>query len=193
MDSLEHGGKENEEANVLMRCLPGFEQVQPIELGRISDDRHRPVAVFSGSVDSGERFFVEDGLQTMSERDTTKRCHHELVVVDGEIRFLEVRRHLELTRRDFVVTSSDWHAELVELELCFGDATLDALRNSAEVVILELLSARGRRTDESTSAHDEVRTHSKVGAIDEEILLLGTERGEDALHSLVADKLEQRD
>ena len=73
-------------------------------------------------------------------------------MVDGDVGLLEHRRHLELAGRDFVVARDDRHAELVELVLDFGDARLDALRDAAEVVILELLAARRRRTDQRAAA-----------------------------------------
>ena len=76
----------------------------------------------------------------MTQRHAAQRRHHELVVVDADIGLLEARRHLELARRDFIVTRDDRHTELVQLVLHLGDAGLDALRDAAEVVILELLA-----------------------------------------------------
>src|SRR5712671_7145534 len=117
VNRLEHRGQEYEEANVLVRSLSRLEQIQSIQLRRVGDDGHRPVAVLSGPIDSSERLLVEQRLQAMSERDAPERRHHEHVVVDGEIGLLEVRGHLELAGRDFVVTSGDGYAELVQLEL----------------------------------------------------------------------------
>ena len=50
----------------------------------------------------------------------------------------------------------DRHPELVQLVLDLGDARLNALRNAAEVVILELLPTRRRGADERTTGHNEV-------------------------------------
>ena len=111
-------------------------------------------------------------------------------MIDGDVRLLEQRRHLELARRDFVVPRDDRHAELVQLRLYFRDARLDPLRDAAEVVILQLLSTRWRRTHEGTAGHHEVGTLREVTPVDQEILLLGAERGVDTLHSLVAQEFE---
>jgi hypothetical protein len=143
--------------------------------------------VFSRAVDAGERFLVQQRLETVSERHAPQRRHHEHVVIDGKIGFLEIRRHLELAGRDFIVAGGNRHSELVQLELCFGNASLDALRNSAEIVILQLLSTRRWSADEGTASHHEIRAHPEVRAIDEEIFLLGSQGREDALHSLVAE------
>ena len=43
------------------------------------------------------------------------------------------------------------------------------------------------------AGHHEVGPHREVRAVDEEILLLGAERGVDAIHALVAEQLEQLD
>ena len=160
-----------EEADVLMRRLSRLEQVRAVERV-VRRDRHRPVAVLARAVDAGERLLVQHRLQAVTQRDPSQRRHHELVVVDRDVRLLEVRRHLELARRDFVVPRDDRHAELVELVLDFGDARLNPLRDAAEVVILELLAARRRCAHERAAAHDEVGAQREVVAVDEEVLLL---------------------
>src|SRR5918999_1568459 len=120
----------------------------------------------------------------MSKRDAAQRRHHELIVVDGEVGLLEARRHLELRRRDLVVARHDRYAKLVQLLLDFSDARLNALGNAAEVMILELLSTRRRRADERPTGHDEIRTQREVRAVDQEILLLRSERRVDAMDAL---------
>src|SRR3954464_5988257 len=127
------GGKENQKSEILVRCLSGLQEIQSVEL-RITDDGHRPVAVLSRAVDPRERLLMKDGLQSVSQSNAAQSCHHQHVVVDGEIGFLEVRRHLELAGRDFVVPGRDRNAQLVELEFDFCDASLNALGDSTEVV-----------------------------------------------------------
>ena len=191
--SFENGGEESEEANVLVRSLTWLEEVQAIEIRRVGDHGHRPVTMFTRAVDSREGLLMQKRLKPMSQCDTPECCHHEHVVIDGEIGLFEIRRHLELAGRDFVVTSSDRHAELVQLELRFSNASLDALRDSAEVVVLELLPAWRRSADKGTPAHHQIGAHGVVRAIDEEVFLLGSEGGEDALDTLVAQELEELD
>ena len=129
---------------------------------------------------------MQQRLQAVPQRDLSERRHHELIVVDGDVGVLEVRRHLELAGRDLVMPRDDRHAELVQLVLDLGDAGLNALRNAAEVVILELLAARRRRADERASAHHEIGAEREVGAVDEEVFLLRSERGVDANDAGVA-------
>src|SRR5690349_2343880 len=116
----------------------------------------------------------------MAQRHTTQRRHHQLVVIDRDVRLLEARRHLELARRDFVMPRDDRNAELVELVLDLRNAGLDPFGDAAEVVILELLAARRRRADERAAGHNEIRSERKMTAINEEILLLGTQGRVDA-------------
>jgi len=85
------------------------------------------------------------------------------------------------------------HAKLVQLELGFRDASLDPLGNTAEVMILELLPAGWRGADEGAATHHEIGAHGEMRAVDQEVFLLGTEGGVDALHSLVTEELEQGD
>jgi hypothetical protein len=114
-------------------------------------------------------------------------------VIDRDVRLLEARRHLELAWRHLVMPRDDRDAELVQLVLDFSDARLDALRDAAEVVVLELLAARRCRADERPTRHHEIGTEREVAAVDEEILLLGSKRRVDALHALVAEELEEPD
>src|SRR5688500_9721260 len=191
VDGTKHGREENQEADVLMRRLTRLEKILSVELGGIRRDRHRPVAVLSRAIDARERFFVENGLQPVTERDTSESRHHQHVVVDGEIGLLEVRRHLKLARRDFVMSGRYRNSELVKLKLDLRDARLDTLGNAAKVVVLELLAARWRCADERASAHHEVRAQAEVCAVDQEVFLLGAEGGENPLDALVAEELEE--
>src|SRR6476646_9826373 len=115
--------------------------------------------MLAGSVDSGEGLLVQQCLQAVPQRDSAKSRHHQLVVVNGEIGLLEVRRHLELAGSYLVVPGGDRHSELVQLELSLGDASLNSLGDAAEAVILELLAAGRWRADERAPAHHEIRPH----------------------------------
>ena len=59
VDSLEHGGEEGKEANVLVGRLSGFEKIVPIQFRRARDYLHRPVAMLAGTVDSSERLLMQ--------------------------------------------------------------------------------------------------------------------------------------
>ena len=59
VNSLQYGGEEGEEANVLVRSLSRLEEIQTIELRRAGNYLHRPVAMLARTVDSRERFLVQ--------------------------------------------------------------------------------------------------------------------------------------
>ena len=123
--------------------------------------------------------------------DFLKDRHHKLIVIDGDIGFFEHGRHLELTGRDFVVPRNNRNAEFVEFVLHLSDASENALRNAAEVVIFELLPARRWRSNQRATGHDEIWTEREMLTINQEILLLGAERRNDAKGALVADELQK--
>ena len=173
--------------------FPGLSRFGPSSSGESAVIGHRPVAVLSRAVDAGKRLLVQQRLQAVAQRDAPQRRHHEQVVVDGEIGLLEIRRHLELARRDFVVTSRQSARRACTARTRLRRCSLNALRNAAEVVIFELLPARGRSAEKGAAAHHEIGTQREVRAVDEEVFLLGAERREDALHALVAEELEQLD
>jgi hypothetical protein len=149
--ALEHGGEEEQEAQVLVRRLAGLEQVVPS-------------SALSDVIASDQLQCLPEPLMPANGFSCTSACrpwrsatlrstsHDELVVVDGDVGLFEERRHLELARRDFVVARDDRHAELVELVLDFADAGLHALRDATEVVVFELLAARRRGADERAAA-----------------------------------------
>src|SRR6185437_5529101 len=189
---LEHGREEHEEAEILVRRLPRLEQVHAIELV-VRVNGERPVAVLARAVDAGEWLLVQYRLQAVPQRDLAQGGHDELVVVHRDVGLLEHRRHLELARRHLVVSRDDGDAELVQLVFHFGDAGLNAFGDAAKVVIFELLPARWRCADQRAAAHDEIRTQREVAAIDQEVFLLGAQRGVHAVDALVAQQLEHLD
>ena len=101
-------------------------------------------------------FSCSERLEAVAHRDTAEDRHHELVVIDGDVGVLEAGCHLELARRHLVVARDDGHAKPVEFALDLREARHDALRDSDEIVVLELLAARGRRPDQRSARHHEV-------------------------------------
>ncbi len=193
VDAFKHRGEKGEEPDVLVRGFARLEQVRSVQRLGARVYRHRPIAMLARAVDAGKGLFVQERLQVMAQCNAAQRRHHQLVVIDGDVGLLVARRHLELARRHFVVSRDDRHAELVELVLDFGDARLDALGYTAEVVILELLSARRRRAEKGAPSHHEVGAHCEVRAIDEEVLLFRTERRRYAGDALVAEERQKLD
>ena len=173
--------------------LPGLSRLKPSSSGLSAAMASDQLQCLPEPLMPANGFSCRSAWRPWRSATRPQHRHRHLVVVDGDVRLLEHRRHLELRRRDFVVPRHDRHAELVQLVLRLGDARLDALRDAAEVVVLELLAARRRRADERAARHHEVGAQREVAAVDEEVFLLGSERGVDALHALVAEQLEQLD
>ena len=76
-----HRAKKNEKFHVRMGLFLRIEQVHT----RIR--RHRPVIVLARAVQLGERFFVEDGLQSVARCDALQRFHHDHLVIARDIIF----------------------------------------------------------------------------------------------------------
>ena len=190
VDALQDRSQEEEEAHVLVWRLSRLEEVDPVERV-VARDRERPVAVLARAVDSRERLLMEERLEAMAHRHVAQHRHHELVVIDGDVGLLELRRHLELAGGDLVVPRDDRHAELVELMLHLGETGLHALGDPTEVVVLELLPAWRWRPDQGAAPHHEVGPHRHVRAVDHEEFLLGAHRGVDAERAGVADGVEE--
>ena len=136
--------------------LPGLSRLTPSSSGSSAAIDIDQLQCLPEPLMPANGFSCSSACRPWRSATLAQRRHHELVVVDGDVGLLEDRRHLELARRDFVVPRHDRHAELVELVLHFGDARLDALRDAAEVVVLELLAPRRRRADERAAGHHEV-------------------------------------
>ena len=166
VDRFDHGAEHRQEHGVFLRVAAGVEQV-PAAVA------HRPVVVLAGTVDARERLLVQQALEPVLFGDIAEGVHDQHVVVAREVQLLELRRELELRRRDLVVARLGGDAEPPELALDVVHEGEDAVRDRSEVVVFELLAFRGRRAEEGPPGLDEVGTPLPVFAIDKEILLLG--------------------
>ena len=106
-----------------------------------------PVVVLARAVNSGVRLFVQQALEAVLLGDVAEGVHHEHVVVAREVELLELRRELELGRGDLVVARLRRYAELPELALDVVHEGEHAIGYRAEVVVFELLTLGGRRTE----------------------------------------------
>jgi hypothetical protein len=73
-------------------------------------------------------------------------------VVARDVGVLEDRGELVLARRDLVVTGLDRDAQAVELALDLGHERDDAVRDRAEVVVVELLALGRLRAEQGALA-----------------------------------------
>ena len=154
---------------------------------------HRPVVVLAGAVDAGEGLLVQQADQPVAAGDALHHLHRQLLVVGADVRVLEDRRDLVLVRGDLVVAGLDRDAELAQLELGLQHAGEDPLRDRAEVVVVELVALGRLGAEQGAAGGDQVGALEEVLLVDQEVLLLGADGGEDALALLVAEQPQRLD
>ena len=169
----DHGGAEDQELGVLVRRLAGIEEVA---LGRVAE---REVDVLARAVHARERLLVEQAGHPVPLGHAPERHHEELLVVGREIGGLEHGGHLVLPGGDLVVPRLHRNAELVELALALEHEGQHALRDGAEVVILELLPLRRGGAEQGAARRHQVGSREVEGPVDEEVLLLRAGERED--------------
>ena len=144
---------------------------------------HRPVVVLARPVHARERLLVQQAHEAVAARDVLQHLHRQLLVVGADVRVLEDRRDLVLRRRDLVVARLDRHAELLQLALGLEHAGEDPLGDRAEVVVVELVALRRLGAEQRAARRDQVGALEVVLLVDQEVLLLGPDRREDALRA----------
>ena len=137
MDGADHRAAEHEELGIVVRRVPGE---QKVALGGIPEGE---VHVLPRAVDAVERLLVEQALHPVLLGDPLEGHHQQLLVVGGDVRPLEHRGQLELTRRDLVVASLRRDTQLEQLPLGVEHEPKHPLGNRPEVVVVELLALGG--------------------------------------------------
>ena len=107
--------------------------------------------------------------------------HGEEVVVHRRGPLLKDRRKLMLARRDFVVLGLCGNAQFPQLVVKLFHELADGGTDGTKIVLLKLLALCRRAAKERAPREDEVRTGLIVLLANEEVLLLGTDSGEDTL------------
>ena len=143
-----------------------------------------PVVVLARSIDARERLLMQKAAEAVALSSFLQNTHRDHLMIDGDICVLKGRCEFKLTRRDFVVASLDGNAQLEQPLLDLGHESDDALRNGAEIVILKLLPFGGGRANERATTDLDVGSLSREFAVDEEVLLLDAEGGDD-VHALM--------
>ena len=128
----------------------------------------------------GERLLVDEEHQAVLRREPPHHAHHDHVVVGADRGRLVDRRHLELARRDLVVAGLGRDAEAPQLAVEIHHEREDPLADRAEVLVLELLALGRRGAEQGPAGQEQVGPLLGEPAVDEEVLLLGTDVREDA-------------
>ena len=125
--------------------------------------------------------------QAVLRGEPAHRLHDDHVVVRADRRRLEHRGHLELGRGDLVVAGLGRDAQPPQLAIEIHHERQDPLADRAEVLVLELLALGRRGPEQGPSGEQQVGPLLGQPAVDEEVLLLRTDRREHALGSIVAE------
>ncbi len=100
---------------------------------------------------------------------------------------------LVLGWRDLVVAGLDRNAQFAHLQLGLEHEGQHPLGDRAEVVVVELVAFRRLGAEQGAPGGDQVGALEVVLLVDQEVLLLGADRGEDALALLVAEQPQRLD
>ena len=171
--AADHRSAEHQKLQVFMGRLARIEQVP---LGGVAD---RPVDVLTRTVDAGEGLLVQQAGQAMLLRRAAQQGHGELLVVGGHVGGLEERRNLKLGWGHLVVAGFGRNPQAVHLPLHLLHEDLHPLGDGAEVVVVKLLALGGGATEQGAAGQQQVWSQGHVGAVDQEVLLLGAAAGVD--------------
>ncbi len=112
-------------------------------------------------------------------REAPHQAHHDHVVVGPDRGGLVDRRHLELAGGHLVVAGLGRDAEAPQLAVEIHHERQDPLADRAEVLVLQLLALGRRGAEQRPAGQEEVGPLLGEPAVDQEVLLLGPDVGED--------------
>ena len=192
--------KEEEQKHLVFGGIAArFEQIEPgVRAERI-------VGVFAAAVDAGKRLFVQEARKPVIVRDLFHRLHDQLILIGRDVRLAEDRRELVLSGRDLVVLSLGGDAELPQLLVEIRHKARDPVADGRVILIVLFLPLGRHRAEQRAPGELEVVTLVIVALVDEEVLLLSADVGDDLArvhaqdveqpHALTADRIhgfEQR-
>src|SRR5688572_17868795 len=131
----------------------------------------RPVIVFTRSVKTCKRFFVEKRPEMVFVRHSRHYIHHQLVVVVRNVHLFKQRSYFKLARSNLIVTRANRNAKLPALNLKFLHEVINTGRNGSEIMVLHLLATSWCVTEHCSAGHYQVRTSIIQGFINYEIFL----------------------
>ena len=181
---LNYCAEEYEELCIVMWGIAGGKQVNS------GVRSYRPVVVLTAAVYARKGLLVQQADEPVTGRDLLHYLHCQLVVVGCNVCSGIDRRKLMLCGCDLVVLGLCENSELPELLVkishVFGNSRLD----SAEIMVVKLLTLRRLCTEKRSAAELEVGTLLVHFLIYKEVFLLGSYRGANTGRVGVAEQLE---
>ena len=184
VDRPDHRPAENKELGVLVRGVTRYEKAAELRIAQGEVD------VLARSVDAREWLLVEKALQSVLLGDRLERGHQQLLMIGGDVRPFKHRGNLELAGRDLVVPGLGGNAELEQFPLGVHHEAEHPLRNSSEVMIVELLALGRLGAEQSAPRVDEIGPGQKEVPVDEEVLLLRAAERDNRIEVAVAKQLQ---
>ena len=181
---LNNGTQEQQELGVFVGCLTGSQQVHTGIRG------HRPVVVLAGAVDTVKGLFMQQTDQPVAGSHLLHDLHGQLVVIGGDICGGVDGRQLMLGRGHLIVLRLGQNTQLPELLIQIGHILRHTGLDSAEVMVIHLLTLGGSGTEQRAAAENQVLALAVHGAVHQEILLLGADRGANTFDIRVAKQLQ---
>lgn len=118
----------------------------------------RPVVVFARSVDTFERFFVEQYTEAVAAANFAHQGHDQQVVVIGQVALFEDRGQLKLIGRYFVVARFYGDAQFQCFHFQIFHESGYAGGDGTKVMVFELLVLGAVMPHQGTSGQQQVRT-----------------------------------
>ncbi len=134
-------------------------------------------------------FSCSETNEPIPARGVLQDLHRDHLMVGAHVRVLEDGGHLVLVGGHLVVACLDRHAQLGELHLGIEHAREDALGDRPEVVVVELVALGGLCAEQRSPCGEQVGTLEVVLLVDQEVLLLASDRREHALSVIDAEQL----
>ena len=184
VNALYHCGKERKELHVLHGRLARIEQILTVIGGK------RPVVVLAGAIHSVKRLFVQQAHHSVTQRRFLHDLHCELVLVGCRISAGEYRRHFMLCGSNFVVLCLGHYSEPPERIVKIPHIRMNTAVDRAKVVVVHFLTLERRSSEQRSSGVYEILALLVNALVYEEVFLLRTHSGINALRGGVAKKTE---
>ena len=128
--------------------------------------------MLTGTVHARKGLLVQQASESMAFRQLFHRFHYNLIVVYRNIgRFINGSK-LMLRRSRLIMLRFGSDAQLPQFNVQILHESAHALPDNSEVMILQLLSLRRRRSEQRTACENQILSFQIFLAIHQEILLL---------------------
>ena len=112
--------------------------------------------MFTGTVDTGERFLMQQAVQTMLTCNFLQCSHNNVVLVSSHITLCVDRSQLMLCRSHLIVLCLGRNTQLPQFFIDIFHESGNSLTDRTKVMILQLLALRRHCTKQCTAGKYQV-------------------------------------